>query len=52
MSWVPPFDSDPPNPPPRPAAAPAKYPPLSEAQQRKLKLLSLVSAADGRRTLG
>lgn len=33
-------------------AAPAKYPPLSEAQQRKLKLLSLVSAADGRRTLG
>lgn len=28
-----------------------KYPPLSDAQQRKLKLLSLVSAADGARTL-
>lgn len=34
------------------AAAPAgKYPALSEAQARKLKLLSVVSSADGVRTL-
>lgn len=33
------------------AAPPGKYPALSEAQQRKLKLLSVVSAADSVRTL-
>lgn len=35
-----------------PAASPGKYPQLSAAQQHKLKLLTLVSAADGVRTLG
>lgn len=34
------------------AASPGKYPQLSAAQQHKLKLLTLVSAADGVRTLG
>lgn len=36
---------------PHPAAAPGKYPALSPAQQHKLKLLTIVSAADGTRTL-
>lgn len=34
-----------------PAAPAGKYPALSEAQAHKLRLLSVVSAADGARTL-